>query len=221
MERHLDFEEVIEYIYCTELNPESARLAQKVNSHLLVCESCRRLYRSLLQIYEEVNLKEKIQYIDEEQRELLIYLARSSEFQQNRNPVIQQWICSMCKYSIALVVEVKDKTKLLLNKINVIDGFSDICFEYPLALGTRDGEKSCETESILIDEDNANNKIELHDGRTTIFLDIDEWDRKQPELIVIDERGELVCATKMLQQESTWVGEFSSTVETKYKIFIK
>lgn len=221
MEKHLDFEEIIEYIYCTELNPESAKLAQKVNSHLLVCESCVRLYRNLLQIYEEVDIEKKIQSLDEEQKELLSQLIGSDEFRENRNPIVRQWICNMLNFSVALIVEVKDNTKIVLNSINAIDDFSNMCFGYPIALGTRDGKEICETENVLVDEENANNKIELHDGIIKVFLDIDEWNRKQPELIVIDEMGNIVCATKMFRQENMLVGEFPSILETEYKIFIR
>lgn len=54
MSRHLEFEEIVSYIKCRDLSDENVRLAQRINSHILQCEECKRMYDATLGFYDVV-----------------------------------------------------------------------------------------------------------------------------------------------------------------------
>lgn len=52
MDRHLDFDDIVDYINCRELSEKTIILAQQVNSHILKCDECRRMYNATLAFYD-------------------------------------------------------------------------------------------------------------------------------------------------------------------------
>lgn len=52
MEKHIDFEDAVEYITCREINADSIKLAQKINAHILECKQCRKMYNTILEFYD-------------------------------------------------------------------------------------------------------------------------------------------------------------------------
>ena len=52
MEKHIDFEEIVEYLTCRELTTDSVKMAQKINAHILECNQCRKMYNAIHDFYD-------------------------------------------------------------------------------------------------------------------------------------------------------------------------
>ena len=52
MDRHLDFDDIVNFIYADKLNEDTEKLARRVNSHIIGCPECRDIYRAVHDLYE-------------------------------------------------------------------------------------------------------------------------------------------------------------------------
>lgn len=52
MHKHIDFEEFVDYLNCRELSETSVKFAHKINSHILQCKECMRMYNAILAFYD-------------------------------------------------------------------------------------------------------------------------------------------------------------------------
>lgn len=54
MGKHIEFDDMVKYINCSRLDADSIKLAQRVNSHLLVCDECKKQFDILNRFQEAV-----------------------------------------------------------------------------------------------------------------------------------------------------------------------
>lgn len=51
MDKHIEFDDTVDYVNCRELS-KNVILTQQVNSHILKCDECKRVYNAILAFYD-------------------------------------------------------------------------------------------------------------------------------------------------------------------------
>lgn len=52
--KHLDVQEIIDFVSFGEINAETMQLAKRVNGHIRVCKECREKVQAYQMVYDEM-----------------------------------------------------------------------------------------------------------------------------------------------------------------------
>ena len=158
--KHLDIQDIINYIECEKITPQTAKFVHYVNTHLYKCEECRKNYEIMLKLYSHGLVRND--FIKE------IHVQNEKEL-----------LCFTIKNKVELFVR---KTKDTVDKLCY-------SFEYPLTSGVRtSGKNGVKDKSVLVDEENLFNKIYYQEGK--IIIQLDEEDFLKQNLVAILERSD-------------------------------
>ncbi len=200
MKEHLKFEDMIDFVYATDMSEETIKLAQKVNSHIFTCQECREVFQS-------------IRYIKEQTDELILANMKSAQ--------VEDKVSLLDKFVASITITIKEKSQLLIEKVNNLKPGPAFDFGYPVALATRGDEKLTNmVKNIIIDEDNEFNQISYENGCLTIQLDSEDWDNHAPEVMLLDGDGRVVASGTMTIYGGSYIKKFLIDDIEKISIYV-
>lgn len=177
LNEHLIFDDMVDFVYSTELTDEAIKLAQRVNSHIFTCKECREVYESLLAIKEATDerILENIQVAE-----------------------AQDKVGLLDKFVAAITISIKEKSQILIDAVNNYKPDHAFDFGYPVALATRgEGNLNNQVKNVIIDDDNEFNQISYENGCLIIQLDAEDWNIHAPEVMLLDNEGKVIASGTM------------------------
>ena len=204
MNKHLTFDEMVDFVYATKVTDDTIQLAQKVNSHIFTCKECREVFDSIRGV-----------------KEITGDMIRANALKLATTATTVEKVSMLDKFVASISLVIKDKKNLLIDKINNLKAGPAFDFGYPVALATRGTGQIADTgPSILIDEDNEFNQISYVDGCLSIQLDAMDWQHKVPEVMLLDENGAVVAYGAMTKDDEYYIKEIAIDDIDKVSIYI-
>ena len=193
MGEHLEFDDIVDFIYADKLDEHTELLAQKVYSHITQCDDCRKVYMTVYELYE-LGFEEGMVRVEDKIKEKMTM--------------------SLSTY---LLLKIKAGGKLLLDKLKCI-GENKYYFSYPVELATRDSSGCIQAGDVLIDDENDYNQISFKDGKLSIRLDAEDFKGNAPELMVKLAGGEILFFGEMQSDGKYYTAEVEAPEEAELEI---
>lgn len=209
MNEHLEFEEIVEFLNSTGNSQSDLALAEKVNQHLMKCESCYQMYNALL---EFENLSHFLNNDDNLQmRKVLISLK--NKLPADKKTSINKIFKNIQKGFNEIVMQIGDG-------IDLMSSSNSFNFVHPLAIGSRGNSGSNkETDKYrLIDDENTYNRIYYKNGLLMFELDREKY-KDMPVVLIVGGNDYLdICPTQ--EENGKIVAKFNNLREGQYTIYV-
>lgn len=182
---HIDFENIVNMLFSEEYNEEFVKLGNKINSHILKCEECRRKYKSVKKVYDSIQ-KIKLENINLEK-----YLC--SLYTSNLNigipieHVIDEFVEKMTKYGKRILLNIVSFTEIRTS--NFQSGFS---FYHPSMSGIAKsvGNSTISDLNDVLIDDKLNRISISEDGCLSARFDKNTCDNGDCIFLISESEGE-------------------------------
>ena len=219
MGNHLEFDEIVDYIWCEEMNPSTLVLAQRVNSHIAECEECRAQYNLLLDIYQSIQEVQDVKDLCEEQRSIISALLKQKH--ASSGEIKERWLRRLGMFAMSFSLKIENGEKLILSHLVNYNTCADYSFGYPVALGVRSNAQVANNKkNILIDDENELNQIRSENDVITIQLDASEWEGREPDLLVMNGNGVIEVLDTFERKGDCFIVQISSETSHRYTFFV-
>lgn len=218
MNDHIGFDEMVNFIYSSP-NNYSLTNGWRINSHIMKCDKCYDIYNGLLLLKQSVENLDTI--YPKNENEFRLYLALSkhlNENEQDDNNKISEWIKDLNNYLSNISISIKNISEIQVTKSK---GTYDYNFGHPLAITSRGQKQGIINKTIVVDDENAINRISIIDSDSIkIELDPNDYDR-QPTLALLVSKDGNSQVENLILDDQILTAVFNKISLGEYELFIK
>ncbi|MDR1541078.1 MAG: hypothetical protein LBU32_24395 [Clostridiales bacterium] len=233
MVEHISFDELADYAQLRTMDDHAIELIDKVNRHLLDCAECRKIAEILLDIDEEFDKLAYNARISARQK-ISRAVTRHIDAIGNYSERLKDWLSN---FNCAIAIDLKISGTNLSSA--PIEGFQTRFFQplspmaaagIPMSYGhVNDISISSMSQSELKDSCNAFNTIKLDEsGKISVTLLKEDAslmkehsDAHPPLIALVSERGEVIAAEEMKENEIYYFFDFEGIQSGSYSMMVQ
>ena len=216
MSEHLTFDEMVNFLDTDVINEVSELLALRINEHISKCDECFNNYSALLELDKQLELL-KLNDLSTEQYALIEALLLKSE--PSLAGRVNEWIRKLCVSTSKIAFSVVEKKSINVGESIMNDDIYAFDFGHPIPVGAR-GKSSPGNTSVLIDNENALNKIELW-NENSIKVELDAEDYADSPLAALIGNDGVSYISEMKENAGVISCEFRNVTTGVYQLYIQ
>lgn len=199
MDRHISFEEMVEFLNRTTMEKKDMKAIMEMNRHIFNCRECNELYHTLL------NFEDFMESLESPEK---LIVNQVLEVMQGVKDAAAQ-----------LVIKVSEGLEVLESKLS--DDEWAFNFMHPLALGSRGAGDTTKDQKVVIDDENSINKLTYDADKITMELDREILPEGTSWAVLVSDDGSYIDIQKINFENSVGKVEFKITEETTYQLYVQ
>ena len=224
----LNYEDMIELLTSERISDENRTRLFQINTHLLKCSSCGESYRKLAKLFDVVEswslpgqyeAEQKLQHM----KTCLALLRAQKTAAPSLVSRIDSWIKNFVDSSANISVKIRNGIKMTVDKACMfVDESTRMNFGYANLAAAR-GEPPKTDINLLIDKDNAENRIKI-DGQRVIKISLAAVSDKAPLVAIIPHDTSLAATVVELSydgEQKLWAAELCDLADGEYDLIIE
>lgn len=214
MNEHIEFERLYNYIFTDSFSSDFIEDAIEINSHVLVCEQCKKIYNILVKLNEsietlnrmsaleaekavETELKRLIEENNKQQKKekikskIFAAIEKMRDIPEDIADEIEEFKCFVMEKAEGIALEVKDFTSIACDGRGMGMQFGYLKPAYGVVAKSADAEKQ-EIDYVTSKMVDGNNSVSVDEGTNSIKIVLESDAVPGSIICLVPEDGEAV-----------------------------
>jgi len=224
----LSFEDMSELLSTVEISDKNRSRLFQINKHLIHCKSCGENYRKLAKLYDTIEgwsvdsqyeAEQKLQHM----KTCLALMRAQKETSPKLVKRIDNWLKNYVDSSAKIVIDISDGIKMAVDEAcTFVSDAIQMNFGFANLAAAR-GEPAKTDAGLLIDKNNASNRIKI-EGQRTVSISLADVSGIAPLVAVIprdDVSPAIVAELLYDEQQKCWLAEIENLRDGEYDLVIE